>query len=76
MASVALGSGGWFQLTAPGGDVIHAELHIGDSVIFVSDEEEGAPARCLLRPIQLTDGVRRATVPLAGQPVASTRSRA
>lgn len=34
------------RFTGPGGEIIHAELRIGDSVIFVTDEDDdGAPAR-------------------------------
>jgi PhnB protein len=34
------------RFTGPGGEVIHAELLIGDSVVMISDEgENGAPAR-------------------------------
>jgi PhnB protein len=32
--------------TAPGGELIHAEIRIGDSVVMITDElEDGAPAR-------------------------------
>jgi PhnB protein len=34
------------RFTGPGGELIHAELRIGDSVVMISDEgENGAPAR-------------------------------
>jgi PhnB protein len=34
------------RFTGPGGELIHAEVRIGDSVVMISDEgENGAPAR-------------------------------
>jgi PhnB protein len=33
------------RFTGPGGELIHAELRIGDSVVMLTEAEDGAPAR-------------------------------